>query len=58
LHSLAPVIHPCDVQKMCKSVQSQNQPGKTTSKSTAFLLDFLGHWKRKNFQFRPDNNLT
>ena len=26
--SFAPVIHLCDVQKMCKSVQSQNQPRK------------------------------
>ena len=42
LHVFAPVIHPCDVQKMCKSVQSQNQPDKMVSKWATFLLDFWG----------------
>ena len=42
LHVFAPVIHPRDVQKMCKSVQSQNQPDKMVSKWATFLLDFWG----------------
>jgi len=42
LHVFAPVIHPCDVQKMCKSVQRQNQPGKTGCFAQPQKLDFNG----------------
>jgi len=42
LYSFAPVVHPCDVQKMCKSVQSQNQPGKTGRFTWLQKPDFNG----------------
>ena len=50
-HAFAPVIHPCDVQKMCKSVQSQNQPGKTGCFAQPQKLDFNGIYCAKSSSF-------
>ena len=51
LHVFAPVIHPCDVQKMCKSVQSQNQPGKTGCFAQPQKLDFNSIYCAKSSSF-------
>ena len=51
LHVFAPVIHPCDVQKMCKSVQRKNQPGKTGCFAQPQKLDFNGIYCAKSSSF-------